>query len=185
MVALADHLGWEKYHIIGHSMGGKVIQRLMADFPDRIKSAVAVAPCPACALPFDEPTWNLFAGADASVDQRMQIFRLSTGNRLTDTWYETITAKSVKMSKPAAFREYLDSWVNYDMVEDIRGNATPIKVIVGEHDPDLRFELMQNTYGQWLPHAKITKLLNCGHYPMLETPLSLAAECEAFLDQHK
>lgn len=185
MADLAKQLGWNQYHIIGHSMGGKVIQRLMADYPARIKSAVGITPCPACEMPFDEETWNLFAGADVSAKNRQIIFRHSTGNRLTDTWYETINTKSFEMSRPEAFREYLDSWVHYDMVEDIKGCSIPIKVIVGEHDPDLNAEAMNNTYKVWLPNAEVTTLRNCGHYPMLETPLSLAAECEAFLDLHQ
>jgi len=89
------------------------------------------------------------------------------------------------MSKPEAFREYLDSWVHYDLIEAIKGNTIPIKVIVGEHDPDLNMDVMQGTYGEWLPNAQIMELPNCGHYPMLETPLSLAAECENFLGQYR
>ena len=184
MVALSKQLGWDKYHIIGHSMGGKVIQRIMADCPDKIKSAIGITPCPACSLPFDEQAWKLFSGADVNSENRLQVFRHSTGNRLTDTWYEAITAMSFKMSTPEAFRQYLDSWVHYDLVEDVKGSTIPIKVIAGEHDPDLNLDVMQNTYNTWLPNAQITELPNCGHYPMLETPLSLAAACESFLDRH-
>lgn len=181
MLALADSLDWLKFHVIGHSMGGKVIQRIMADEPGRIMSAIAVTPCPAAPIPFDDETWDLFAHADEKMQNRTNIFRYSTANRLTDTWYQAITEQSIKSSNAKAFAAYLDSWVNYDLIEDIMGNPVPIKVIVGEHDPDLTVDVMQATYGQWLQNTEIVELANCGHYPMLETPLRLAAEWEEFL----
>ena len=44
VVVLANQLKWDRFHIVGHSMAGKVISRLMADIPDRIKSAVGITP---------------------------------------------------------------------------------------------------------------------------------------------
>ena len=184
IIALADKLGFDQYHLIGHSMGGKVIQRIMADRSEQVKSAVGITPCPACRIPFDDEGWALFSCANVDHEKRLQIFRLSTGNRLTENWYKTTTAKSFQMSLPDAFRKYLDAWVHYDLVDEIKGNSIPIKIIAGEHDPDLDFETMKNTFGAWLPNAQIVELPNCGHYPMFETPLSLAAECQNFIDQH-
>lgn len=184
MRVLADSLEWQRFHIIGHSMGGKVIQRIMADEPARIKSAIAVTPCPAAQIPFDDESWELFANAYGRMQNRENIFRYSTGDRLTDRWYQAITEQSIESSDSKAFAEYLDSWVNYDLVEDIMGNQVPVKVMVGENDPSLTLEIMKDTYGQWLPNAEIVELTNCGHYPMLEIPLRLAAEWEEFLEAH-
>lgn len=182
MVELADSLGWEKFHIIGHSMGGKVVQRIMADESSRIKSAIAVTPTPAAKIPFDEETWDLFSNAYQNKQNRMNIFRFSTGNRLTDSWYQGVTEQSIESSNPEAFAEYLNSWVNYELIEDIMGNTIPIKVIVGEYDPHLTMDVMRATYGEWLPNVEFVQLANCGHYPMFETPLRLAAEWENFLE---
>ncbi len=110
---------------------------------------------------------------------------MATGDRLTDTWYENVNVQSIEASRPEAFRSYLDSWVNYDLVEDIMGCKIPIRVIVGEYDADFTDDVMQATYGEWFTKSKIVKLSNCGHYPMFETPLSLAAEWESFLNQHR
>lgn len=185
MISLANELGWEKFHIIGHSMGGKVIQQVIVDYPGKIKSAIGITPCPACALPFDDQGWRLFSGADTDIEKRLQIFRLSTGDRYTDTWYKTITEKSIAASKTEAFRAYLDSWVNDDLVKEIDGCTVPIKLIIGEHDPDMNAEVMQSTFGKWFTDVKIVSLSNCGHYPMMESPLLLAAECESFLKLHE
>ena len=62
-LTLADQLGWQKFHIVGHSMGGKAAQKIAAIAPDRVKSAVCLTPVPAAAIPLDEDGHQLFYGA--------------------------------------------------------------------------------------------------------------------------
>ena len=45
-VALADHLGWKKFHLVGFSMTGMVVERLAVDVPNRIKRTSSLSdPC--------------------------------------------------------------------------------------------------------------------------------------------
>ncbi|WP_241682867.1 alpha/beta fold hydrolase [Actinomadura sp. J1-007] len=46
LIALADQLGWDRFSLVGHSMGGKAIQRVLADAPERVRRLVAVTPLP-------------------------------------------------------------------------------------------------------------------------------------------
>src|SRR5687768_8348985 len=41
-VALLDHLGIEKAHLVGHSLGGSVVWRIMSDYPQRILTVTQV-----------------------------------------------------------------------------------------------------------------------------------------------
>lgn len=43
-VALLDYLGIARAHVVGHSMGGFVLWRMMMDYPQRLKSVTLVAP---------------------------------------------------------------------------------------------------------------------------------------------
>lgn len=43
-IALMDHLGLDKVHVAGHSMGGSVIWRLLMDYPGRFLSVTLAAP---------------------------------------------------------------------------------------------------------------------------------------------
>jgi pimeloyl-ACP methyl ester carboxylesterase len=184
VMVLVDHLKWDRFHIVGHSMAGKVISRLIADIPDRIKSAIGITPCPPVKIPFDDQGWALFSKAATDPSSRQEIFRIDTGNRLTDTWYETITEKSMRANTSESVADYLDSWVNYEFFEDVKGSTVPLKIMPAENDPHLTYEVMQDTFGQWFSNTEILKLPNCGHYPMYEIPLLLAAECEKFIKSH-
>lgn len=45
LVVLIEEHGWEKVHVVGHSMGGMVAQALAIEIPDRIASLTLVGSC--------------------------------------------------------------------------------------------------------------------------------------------
>ena len=42
--ALLDHLGVDKAHVVGNSMGGSVVWRMLAEYPERLSTVTLVAP---------------------------------------------------------------------------------------------------------------------------------------------
>lgn len=44
-VSLLDHLGIEKASMVGHSMGGMILQQICLDFPERITKGLLLASC--------------------------------------------------------------------------------------------------------------------------------------------
>ena len=54
-------------------------------------------------------------------------------------------------------------------------------MIVGENDPALSADVMEQTWLVCYPEAEMTILANAGHYPMFESPVSLATSIEEFL----
>ncbi len=40
-IALADRLGWQEFHVVGHSMGGKAAQKVAIDAGPRLRSVLA------------------------------------------------------------------------------------------------------------------------------------------------
>lgn len=47
-MALADTLGWDRLHVVGHSLGGCVAWRLIATHAQRLRSVTLFAPGPPC-----------------------------------------------------------------------------------------------------------------------------------------
>jgi pimeloyl-ACP methyl ester carboxylesterase len=64
------------------------------------------------------------------------------------------------------------------------GFATPMLVLLGEHDLAFTWEAMETTYLAWYQNAELEMVANAGHYPMQETPVQLATRMEAFLSRH-
>ncbi|WP_441245479.1 alpha/beta fold hydrolase [Kitasatospora sp. McL0602] len=180
-LALADQLGWESFSLVGHSMGGKAVQRVLADAPQRVRKLVGVAPVPASAYPLEGEAYELFHGAPARPANRRAILDLVTGHRATGVWLDSMTARSVAHSRQEAFAAYLDDWTTQDFAAEITGSDLPVKVFVGEHDLALSAEAMQGTWLTHYPAADLEVLPNSGHYPMHEVPIAFATALEAFL----
>jgi len=178
---LIDSLGLEKVSLVGHSMGGKFIQRVALDMPGRVTRMVAITPVPASSSPFDEQGWNLFSGAADEIANRFAIIDFTTGARLTPTWVDHMAAASWGNSTKEAFAAYLLAWAQTDFHEAVMGGEIPIHVIVGQHDGAINEAAMNATYLQWHRKASLEVIPNAGHYPMNETPVALATAMETFL----
>ena len=180
-IELAGSLGWDKWSLVGHSMGGMAVQRVLADAPARVRKLVAITPVPASGVPFEGDVLKLFEGAATSLDNRRAIVDFSVGGRLSKTWVDRVARYSAETSSTEAFAAYFKAWSKTNFVDAIKGNKTPIKVIIGQHDPSLTTEVMKATYMAWYPAAELEVMPNAGHYPMDETPIALATSMEAFL----
>ena len=181
-LALADSLGWDRFSLLGHSMGGKFSHRVLLQAPDRVRALVGVSPVPAAATPMDDQTWALFSGAAGEPGNRAAIINFTTGNRLTKAFVDEVVRHSLEHSAVEAFGAYLTAWARDDFSGDVvPGADVPVKVIVGETDPALSAEVMTQTWLKYFPGAELEVMANAGHYPMFETPVALATSIERFL----
>lgn len=181
VLALADELGWDRFSLIGHSMGGMAIQRVLLDAPGRVRKLVGISPVPASGVPFDADGWALFSGAADEPANRRVILDLTTGNRLPGRWLDQMVDTSLRVATVPAFRAYLDSWAHTDFHAELIGDTTPVLVIAGEQDPALSPEVMRSTWLRWYPNAELETLADAGHYATEETPLVLVSLIEKFL----
>jgi len=79
LIALLDHLGWEKAILIGHSMGGRNCTYCAAENPDRIAGLVLVDWSPENAPAGSERTTKIVAGTPdhfASIEEAMRYFNV-------------------------------------------------------------------------------------------------------------
>ena len=185
-ISLVNELGWENFHVVGHSMGGMAIQRLILDMDDRkrIKSSVAIDPVPACGAQLDDESWALFEGAIKNDENRYNILNFTTGNRNSAQWLNYMVERSHASTTESAYAGYLNAWVKENFVEETKGLETPFLVCIGEHDLAFSKEAMEGTYLAWLPNSQLEIIANAGHYPMQEAPVNLATVMETFIKKN-
>jgi pimeloyl-ACP methyl ester carboxylesterase len=183
-LALTDELGWDRFSVIGHSMGGKVAHQILLQAPERVRRLVGLNAVPATAVPMDEQSWALFSGAAAEPANRAAIIDFTTGNKLTKTFINQVVRHSLEHSDVEAFGAYLRSWAQDDFSSSVKTDTvTPVKLIVGVNDPALSADVMEQTWAVFFPNAELTILPGAGHYPMFECPVVLATSIEEFLGQ--
>jgi esterase len=180
-LAVADHLGWTDFNVIGHSMGGKAAQLVAAKVPDRVGKLVAVTPVGAGAVPFDGASRALFVGATEDASNRHGIIDLSTGNRLSPVWLNKLVASSFARSRREAFGAYFRSWADDDLVALVKGCMVDALVLVGAEDLSITLQAAEMGFRGVLPNLRIEVLANSGHYPMDEVPLAVGAMVGRFL----
>lgn len=80
---LADFLGWDRFHLMGHSMSGMISQRAaLIDWTSgncRIKSVVAITPVTANGYPADEDTKAFLKGSIHNREMGTQLVSGLTG----------------------------------------------------------------------------------------------------------
>ncbi|MGV4981381.1 alpha/beta fold hydrolase [Streptomyces sp. NRAIS4] len=181
LVELADRLGWERFSVIGHSMGGAVAQRVAALAPRRLRRIVGVSPVPASGVPLAGEQAALFTDAAHRPENRRAIIDFTTGGRRPAAWLDRMVARSLERSDAKAFRVWLDSWAGEDFHADVEGSEIPALAVAGELDPALSPEVMRQTWLSWYPRAELVALPFAGHYAMDECPLELIRVVEDFL----
>jgi esterase len=181
VLGVAAYLGWDKFHVVGHSMGGMVAQRLMADVPDRLLSVVLVAPVPACGATLDDTRRALLGKAVREPQARRELIDINTGRLRDADWLDELLAASVSATSEAGLLGYLASWAGTNFQAEVEGSGVPVLVVIGDVDPGCTEARMNETVLRWFPRASLMVLLQTGHYPMRECPEKLASVLSDFL----
>jgi pimeloyl-ACP methyl ester carboxylesterase len=181
VLAMADALGWDTFHLLGHSMGGLAIQEVLVSAPERVRRLYALSGVPATAAQLPDDALAMFSAAPESFETRIGLTAYSTGNRLPTAFAVRIAQESQENSTVEAFAGHLLPWAReHDVSAKVRGLPHPVKAAVGQHDPAMSEDVMLATWAQFYPNCEVEVIPNAGHYAMYETPAALAASVEEF-----
>ncbi len=181
--ALADSLGLESLHLVGHSMTGLAVQRALVDYPDRLLSASLVSPVIASGYPADADTKAFMWASIEDKPTTREAMAALTGGRLNASWARLRAQNFASKTDKDAVRGYYHMWLEGDFHEEVRRAApsTPTLVLGGKHDlPGFDEATYANTLAKWMSHYRFELLEDAGHYSMLESPIRVAS----MLEQH-
>lgn len=184
-IALADHLGWKQFSLIGHSMSGLIVQRIAQLAPDRIESIVAITPVSPAGMGLD-PAAVAFMRSIAlgSDEERYAAVGSLWGTRLSDTWIKYKLRRWRETASPAAVAKYVELWGSTDISQGARGIETPLLIVAAAQDaPPFQAPALEASMLPFYPNARLISLGESGHYPMQEQPPLLATAIERFLGE--
>ena len=182
-IELADHLGWDSFSVVGHSMGGQAAHRGAVDAPRRVQALVGVTPAPATGMQMPPEAEAMFVAVADSDETGQQIIGVSLGNRLKPEVGAHIMRFTRETTEVEAFRSYGRAFIETNFAEAAQSIRVPFLILVGAHDGGVTEELVRAVFPPLYPHVEIEVIANSGHYPMLETPAWLMTRIEQFLSQ--
>ncbi len=194
VVALADHLGWERFALVGHSMGGAVAQHVALDRPERLTALVLVStfhgPVPGITMELVElGRWvvresGMTGLADAMAARRAENpDSIAAFERLQEArpGYAEQSRARLEATSPDMWMAVASRFVaQEDRLGRLAKVDVPTAVIVGELDSTMLDDCRR--LASTIPGATLTVIPDAGHVPQLEQPDAWWDALSRFLD---
>ncbi len=181
LLAVADELGADRFTLVGHSMGGAVVQRVLSARAGAGRGDRRHVAGGRHADPLRRGRARPLLGRRREPRQPLRHHRLHDGQPQHAPLCQPIVDWSLAHSDVDAFARVLDAWAGADFADEVRGSELPVLVAVGEHDPALGVETVTQTWLPLYPNARLEVVANAGHYPMFEAPVHLATLINGFV----
>lgn len=177
LMATADDLGWNEFHLVGHSMGGQAVQGILGNkqHRQRILTASLVSSVPSRGFPMDADTENFFRSAASNPATMQEVVGTLAGPQRSSGFREYVTALSQATADESTLLDYLRAWNLDDVSPNVNEYANPVLVLSGELDPVLGPAVASQIAAQF-PNSVHHAIAGTGHFPPLESPTEVAEQ---------
>ncbi len=171
VLATLDQLGIDEFHLLGHSMGGMVVQEIVRLAPKRVQKLVLYATGPQGSIP------GRFETMARSRERLAEDGLERTARRISATWlldkeaspaYESLAKLATSASEQAAQAGLfaMEGWDGRDRLSQIQ---QPTLVVWGESDRSYSWSQIEKLW-RTIPGASLAVLPACSHALHLERP---------------
>jgi pimeloyl-ACP methyl ester carboxylesterase len=173
----ADELGWQRFSILGHSMGGATALRVATLAPQRVLSIAAVTPVSPAGTALDEQTYATFVAAWSDPGAAIKV---ALAPEIDDADLGRLVARNRASMTDKTWEAYLANWTGPDFLDAVRALPTPVTLLYGESDPFVTRAYLADL-ADALTNGRTEEIPGAGHYPMIEAPAAAVARWEAAL----
>lgn len=179
---LLDHLGIDEFMLMGHSMGGMIVQQMALMQPGRISKLVCFGTGPVGLLP------DRFETLDESRERIERDGLEAAAQRIARTWfidgedadgYAVCEAAAAQASKQAALAS-LTAWGKWNVIERLAEIPMPCLVVWGDKDRSYGWQQPEALWRR-IPDANLAVLPGCAHNAHMEKPALFNAIVHDFL----
>ena len=178
-----DECGVHRFHLVGHSMGGMIVQEMAALAPSRIDKLVLYGTGPVGLMPgrFETIEESRSAVRERGVE--------ATGRRIAATWflhgesgqgYELCVELALRATEQAALAG-LSAMETWSGEEGLAAIASPTLVLWGDGDRAYRWPQPEKLWRE-IGGAQLAVIPGCSHAVHLEKPHLFNAMLQDFLD---
>lgn len=166
LAGVVDHLGLDRFDLLGHSMGGIVSMLYVLAHPERVRSLVLMD---TGSRPSRDETSAGFmrAGIERARAEGLTAVYEGLAPFLPDDESRAGVRTNFERMDPLAFAELGEALLTYrSMLDELATLTMPTTVLVGEHDTGLRGAA--DDLAATIPGATLVVIPDAGHSPQVE-----------------
>ena len=172
--------------LIGHSLGGMVVQTLLRRRPDGYGAAILAATSPAFGHPGGDFQRKFVLDRLAPLDRGQSLGEMAPGivgaiiGPAADPGGRALAVSALAAVHPDTYRAAVNCLVGFDERGNLAAIRVPVLCLAGGHDRNAPAEMMARMAGR-IPGASYHCLPAVGHLVNLEAPAAFNGSCLAFL----
>jgi len=160
-----------KFHLLGHSMGGMIVQEMAKKVGDKISKLVCYSTGPRGEMP------GRFETVDESRENLQKNGLETMARNIAKTWfikgenakYFDVCIETGKQTSMEAVDNSLVAFKNWNGVDTLKNIKNETLIIWGDQDKSYNFEQVQ-TLEKNIENSKLIIFKNCAHNVHLEQP---------------
>jgi 3-oxoadipate enol-lactonase len=188
LISLLDHLEIEQAHMVGHSMGGMVVQQAIAVAPERFKSLILSATSPAFGKPDGDFQKNFIAARLKPLEDGLTMADLAktqvpnmVGDNPNPKGLELAYA-SMSNTSSETFAAAMHCLVKFDRRDNLSLIKAPTLALAGEKDTNAPAPMMEKMASK-IPGAEYICMPGAGHLANMEQPEKFNAIVKNFIEK--
>jgi len=168
---LLNHINIDTFYLLGHSMGGMIVQEMAALRPSRVEKLICFGTGSIGVLP------NRFETIEESRQKIKTIGIKETRENIAKTWfvdylkgegYQLCLEEGAKASTQAALAS-LDAWDCWDGREQLSQIVSPTLILWSNQDRSYDIN-QQNILIKGIKNSRLEVIENCAHNSHMEKP---------------